>query len=174
MKQYLNKVQVLLSWFKEWSIVHIPREENVEADALANLESSTEMKGSDFGAVVQLLHSVLDADGYCEVNLTSLIWDWRNEFIEYLRHGKLPEDPKASRALRIKVTHYYLIDGQLYRRSFQGSLDQCFGTSEADYVVREVHEGVCGNHFGADSLVLKLVKAGYYWPRMEQDVKTFV
>nr|XP_018623713.1 uncharacterized protein LOC108943786 [Nicotiana tomentosiformis] len=66
----------------------------MEADALSNLGSSREMKGPDSGTVVQLLHSVLDVDGYCEVNLTNLIWDWRNEFIEYLRHGKLPDDTK--------------------------------------------------------------------------------
>ncbi|XP_070002361.1 uncharacterized protein [Nicotiana sylvestris] len=41
MKKYLNKVQVLLSQFKEWSIIHIPREEIMEANALANLGSST-------------------------------------------------------------------------------------------------------------------------------------
>nr|XP_033511325.1 uncharacterized protein Mb2253c-like [Nicotiana tomentosiformis] len=41
MQQYLNKVQALLSRFRKWSIVHIPREKNMEADALANLGSST-------------------------------------------------------------------------------------------------------------------------------------
>ncbi|XP_070045193.1 uncharacterized protein [Nicotiana tomentosiformis] len=121
MQQYVNKVQALLARFREWSITHIPRVENVKADALGNLGSSNEMIGSDSGTVVQLLHSVLDADGYCEVNTTNLVWDWRNEFIEYLRHGKLPEDPKASRVLRTKVARYCLIGGQLYRRSFVGT-----------------------------------------------------
>ncbi|XP_075098046.1 uncharacterized protein LOC142175361 [Nicotiana tabacum] len=52
MQQYLKKVQALPARFKEWSIIHIPREENVEVDALANLGSSTEMKGFDSDAVV--------------------------------------------------------------------------------------------------------------------------
>ncbi|XP_075082161.1 uncharacterized protein LOC142166784 [Nicotiana tabacum] len=119
MQQYLSKVQVLLSWFREWSIIHILREENVEADALANLVSSTKMEETDSGAVNQLLHSVLDVYRYCKLNLTNLIWDWRNEFIEHLRHGKFPEDPKLSWALRTKAAHYCLIDCQLYRKSFQ-------------------------------------------------------
>nr|XP_016511909.1 PREDICTED: uncharacterized protein LOC107829011 [Nicotiana tabacum] len=41
MQQYVMKVQALLARFREWSITHIPREENAEADALANLGSST-------------------------------------------------------------------------------------------------------------------------------------
>ncbi|XP_075091782.1 uncharacterized protein LOC142171951 [Nicotiana tabacum] len=104
MQQYLNKVQAFLARFREWSIIHIPREENVEADGLANLGSSTKMKRSNSDTVIQLLHSVLDVDGYCEVNSTNLVWDWRNEFVEYLRHGKLPKDLKSSRALRTKAT----------------------------------------------------------------------
>lgn len=85
----------------EWSIIHILREENMEADALANLGLSTKRKGSDSVVVVQLLHSILDMDDYCDVNSTSLIWDWIIEFIKYLRHEKLPEDPKTSRAVRL-------------------------------------------------------------------------
>ncbi|XP_075101687.1 uncharacterized protein LOC142177121 [Nicotiana tabacum] len=156
---------------REWSITHIPREEN---RYVANLGSSTEIKGSDCGTFIQLMHSVLDVDGYYEVNTTNLVWDWRNTFIEYLQHGKLPEDQKASRALRTKAARYILLGGQLYRRSFQGPLARCLGASEANYVMREVHEGICGNYSSADSLVLKMVRAGYYWPRMEQDAKAFV
>ncbi|XP_070045022.1 uncharacterized protein [Nicotiana tomentosiformis] len=73
MQQYVNKVQALLARFREWLITYIPREENVETDALANLESSTEMMGSDSGTDVQLLHSILDVDSYCEVNTTNLV-----------------------------------------------------------------------------------------------------
>ncbi|XP_075106759.1 uncharacterized protein LOC142179784 [Nicotiana tabacum] len=90
------------------------------------------------------MNSVLDTDGYYEVNSTSLVWDWRNEIIDYLEHGKLPKDPKASRVLRAKAASYSFKKGQLYRKSFQGPLSQCLGASEANYVMREVHEGICG------------------------------
>ncbi|XP_016503152.1 uncharacterized protein LOC107821241 [Nicotiana tabacum] len=124
--------------------------------------------------VVQMMNLVLDTDGYYEVNLTSFAWDWRNEIIDYLGHGKFPEDPKASRALRAKAARYSFKKGQLYKKSFQGQLAWCLGASEANYVMREVHEGICGNHSGAVSLVLKLVRARYYRPRMEEDAKDFV
>ncbi|XP_070029018.1 uncharacterized protein [Nicotiana sylvestris] len=73
MQQYVNKVQAFLAHFMEWSIIHIPREENVEVDEVANLGPSTEMKGYDSGIVIQVLHLVLDVDGYCEVNSTNLV-----------------------------------------------------------------------------------------------------
>ena len=45
---------------------------------------------------------------------------------------------------------------------------------EEDYVMREVHEGICGNHSRSRSLVHKLVRAGYYWPTMQKDAKVYV
>ncbi|XP_070035326.1 uncharacterized protein [Nicotiana tomentosiformis] len=125
MQQYVGKVKALLARFREWSIMHIPREENAEADALANLGSSTEIKGSDSVTVIQFMHSVLDVDSYYEVNTTNLICDRRNEIIDYLEHEKLPKDPKESRALRTKATRYSFKGGQLYRRSCQGPLAGC-------------------------------------------------
>ncbi|XP_075111706.1 uncharacterized protein LOC142181918 [Nicotiana tabacum] len=52
MQQYLIKVQALLARLREWSIIHILREENVEADALVNLGSYTGMEGSNSGTIV--------------------------------------------------------------------------------------------------------------------------
>ncbi|XP_070046247.1 uncharacterized protein [Nicotiana tomentosiformis] len=162
MQQYVIKVHALLARLWEWSITHIPREDNAEADALAYLGSSTDMKGIESETVVQLTNSALDTDGYYKVNSTSLVWNWRNEIIDYIEHGKLPEDPKVSRALRAKAARYNFKSGQLYRKAFQGPLARCLGASEANYVMREVHEGICSNHAGTDSLVLKLVLVGYY------------
>ena len=48
------------------------------------------------------------------------------------------------------------------------------GTEEADYVMREVHEGICGNHSESRALVHKLVRAGYYWPTMQKDAEAYV
>ncbi|XP_019267709.1 PREDICTED: uncharacterized protein LOC109244987 [Nicotiana attenuata] len=137
MQQYRIKFQALLARFQERSITYIPREDNTEADVLANLGSSTKIKGTESGAVVQLINSILDADGYYKVNSTSLVWDWRNEIIDYVEHEKLLEDPKASRALRAKATRYCFKRGQLYGKSFQGPLAQCLGTSEANYFMRQ-------------------------------------
>ncbi|XP_060211918.1 uncharacterized protein LOC132639490 [Lycium barbarum] len=106
--------------------------------------------------------------------MASLTWDWRNKFIDYLAEGKLPVDPKESRSLRTKVARYNLIEGKLYRRSFYGPLARCLRPGETDYAMREAHKGTCGNHFKAESLVQRLIRAGYYWDHMDEDMKTFI
>ena len=54
------------------------------------------------------------------------------------------------------------------------TLSESLGAEEADYVMREVHEGICGNHSGSRALVHKLVRAGYYWPTMQKDAEAYV
>nr|XP_009588728.1 uncharacterized protein LOC104086223 [Nicotiana tomentosiformis] len=76
-----------------------------------------------------------DADSYYKVNATNLVWDWRNENIDYSEHEKLHEDPKTSQELHTKAARYSFKGGQLYRRSFQGMLARCLGASEANYVM---------------------------------------
>lgn len=57
---------------------------------------------------------------------------------------------------------------------FGGPLAQCLGPSQTEYVMREVHEGHCGNHARGRSLVKTLIRAGYYWQKMEEEAKNFV
>ncbi|XP_070034470.1 uncharacterized protein [Nicotiana tomentosiformis] len=163
MQRYLDKLQVTLHRFKEWILQHVLREQNSEADALGNLGSSDDDDELNSGTVVQLMKSVIEED-HAEINSTSLTWDWRNKYIEYFKNGKLPSDPQESRTLCTKAARFTLSnDGALFRRTFDGPLAICLGTGDTDYILREIHEGTYGNHSGDDSLVHKIIRAGYYW-----------
>ncbi|XP_009789676.2 uncharacterized protein [Nicotiana sylvestris] len=135
-QRYLDKFQVVLHRFKEWPLVCVPREQNNEADALASLGSSVEEEDLLPGAVVQLSKSVIEED-HAEINSTSLTWYWRNKYIDYLKDGKLPEDPKDPRALRTKAARFSLDENKtLYRRTFDGPLAICLGPRDLDYVLQ--------------------------------------
>ncbi|XP_035551081.1 uncharacterized protein LOC118349670 [Juglans regia] len=45
---------------------------------------------------------------------------------------------------------------------------------ESVYMMKEVHEGICGSHSRGRSLVAKIVRACYYWPNALKDAKEFV
>ncbi|XP_070044921.1 uncharacterized protein [Nicotiana tomentosiformis] len=125
MQRYLNKLQVTLHRFEEWTLQHIPREQNSKADALANLGLSVEDDELNSGTVVQLMRSVIKK-GHAEINSTSLIWDWRNKYVEYFKNGKLTSDPKESRMLRTRAARFTLFkDGTLFKRTFDGPLAIC-------------------------------------------------
>ncbi|XP_070010982.1 uncharacterized protein [Nicotiana sylvestris] len=167
MQQYLEKARDLVRQFQTGKVVQIPREENVEADALSNLASATDVTNDENTSVIHLFHSVLDQDKN-EVTFNYLNWDWRNEIVTFLQYGIVPEDKKKAHALCKKVARYCLKQSKFYRKVFGGTLARCLRPSQTDYVMREIHEGHCGNHAGGRPLVKTMIRAGYYWPKMEE------
>ncbi|XP_076926313.1 uncharacterized protein LOC143589438 [Bidens hawaiensis] len=47
--------------------------------------------------------------------------------------------------------------------------NRCVDAEDANYVIREIHEGICGLHAALRMVVAKIVNAGYYWPGMHAD-----
>ena len=94
--------------------------------------------------------------------------------VSYLKDGRLLEGKDEARKLRIRSARYVFMDKVLYKRGFSQPFLRCLALDEANYVLREVHEGACGNHSGARSLVHKVVRVGYYWPTIQADAKTYV
>ena len=84
--------------------------------------------------------------------------------ISYLKDRKLTEGRDKARKLKVKSIRYILMDEVLYKRGFSQPYLRCLAPDQTNYVLREVHEGSCGNHSGAKSLVHKVIHAGYYWP----------
>ena len=71
---------------------------------------------------------------------------WMDPILSYICNGILPEDIKEARKLKCRAARYTLLDGVLYRRGFTLPLLRCLDDKEANYVLREIHEGICGNH----------------------------
>ncbi|GJX38480.1 reverse transcriptase domain-containing protein [Tanacetum coccineum] len=99
---------------------------------------------------------------------------WMTTIMEYLKDGTLPGDRKEANKLRIKARQYELLDGILYKRSFLKSWLRCVGPLQADYVIREIHEGSCNIHAGPWSVVAKAMRLGYYWPTMHRDARDMI
>jgi hypothetical protein len=94
---------------------------------------------------------------------------WVDELVSYLQKGDLPIDKKAAVKLKVKVAQFTLINNTLYKRGFMLPLLKCVSQEEGDYILREIHEGVCGNHFGSRVLAYKAIRAGFHCSNMSRD-----
>ena len=82
--------------------------------------------------------------------------------VSYLKNDVLPNKREVARKLKVQVARFILMKDVLYKRGFSHPYVRCLGPDEADYVMREVHEGFCGNHLGSRLLAHKLIRARYY------------
>ncbi|GKC63453.1 reverse transcriptase domain-containing protein [Tanacetum coccineum] len=72
------------------------------------------------------------------------VYRWMTPLIEYLAEGTLP-------------------------KSFLEPWLRCVGPAQAEYVVREIHEGSCSMHSGLRFVAAKAIRSRYYWPTMHKD-----
>ncbi|GJR32241.1 reverse transcriptase domain-containing protein [Tanacetum coccineum] len=173
MVKYLEKAKNLISGFANFSISQVPRSKNKKADALSKIASTSFAHLSK-----QVLVEVLKEKSIQEEEVATVVEEegptWMTPIIEYLKDGTLPDDRKEASKLRIKARQYELLEGVLYRRSFLKPWLRCVGPLQADYVIREIHEGSCSMHAGPRSVVAKAMRLGYYWPTMHRDARDMI
>lgn len=171
MIQYLDKVRKSQSNFDRTVVTKVPREENAQADALSKMGSGTGpvVTTSTQGVVIQTEPSILPKLYMMEIEERLDEPEWATDVIQYLRNGSLPEEKLRARKVKMHSARYVLIGGSLYRRGYTEPLLKCLTNAEAEYVLKEIHEGVCGNHSGSRMLAHKAMRAGYYWPTMNKD-----
>ncbi|XP_074342690.1 uncharacterized protein LOC141680333 [Apium graveolens] len=142
---YLRCTQCLIGMFKEVRLECVPREKNSNADALAKMGSQREavLLGS-IPLEIQEIPSipeikVIQVDGAPKET-------WMTPILAYIYKGTLPEDKFKARRLRYQAARYVVYDEVLYKRGFNQPLLRCVDEEEGNYILREVHEGICGNH----------------------------
>ena len=109
-----------------------------------------------------------------EIFLLMIAPSWMDPIWEYLLNETLPSDPNEASKLRTRSSRFALLQGTLYKRGFSTPLLKCIRKEDANYVLREVHEGVCGNHIGARTLARKILRKAYYWPTMLKEATELV
>ena len=160
---YLQKVRDLFKKFMQVQVKHVPRAQNSRADALVKLATALQEDLSRSTPIEYLAEPSIDlcdvevAQVESEPSLMDPIWD-------YIIDGRLSDDPKEAAKIRTRSARFTNHKGSLYKRGFFTPILKCIKGKDIEYVLREVHEGICGNHIGARALAGKVLRQGYYWP----------
>ncbi|XP_011081468.1 uncharacterized protein LOC105164513 [Sesamum indicum] len=166
MTQYLARVKDMMKKSDRCTIIQIPRDENMRADALSRFGSLVEgIKERKITVMVKSKPIIDEA----EVHVVETADSWKTPFVRYLKHGELPSDAITAKRLQFKANRFTMIGDDLYKRTPEGILLKCLDAERAQYVMKEIHEGSCGNHSGGRSLAQKIIRQGYFWPTIVED-----
>ena len=101
---------------------------------------------------------------------------WYYDIMKFLEFGVYLDgaDKRECRLIRMMAIQYILCGGQLYRRSYNGLYLCCLNKEEAEKVIEEIHQGICGPHVNGRMLAKKILRIGYYWNTMETDCVDFM
>ncbi|KAL0362156.1 UNVERIFIED_CONTAM: hypothetical protein Scaly_1170800 [Sesamum calycinum] len=168
MIQYLNLIRTLCQKFERFELQRVPRSNNEEADQLAKLASSlTTVQNRKITLLTQERSGIEDPANEVLVNTSKPCW--KDTIEAYLTMGSLPADRKEARIIRTRATRFTMIRGELYKRGFSQPYLKCLDPERTEYILKEIHEGSCGNHSGGRSLAGKILRQGYFWPSIQRD-----
>jgi ribonuclease HI len=172
--QYLTAVRSLERQFKGFTLQHVDRAKNEEADALAKAAARGEALPSDvFYHVIgtpairspEGLQITNDTEGHHIVNLI-MTEDWRAPITLLLQGYYHPSDINEAKRLKHQSRDFALIEGQLYKKGVSQPMLKCVTETEGVQILCEVHSGTCSSHAGPRALAAKLIRQGFYWPAM--------
>jgi ribonuclease HI len=184
MDAYVQEVRKLENKFSGLEVHHVVREHNVGADILSKLGSTRAQVPA--GVFVQELKQpsiksspqVTTDDGLQQPDREVMMLgeDWREAYIDFIRDQKHPAGVDARSVEAARVMHrskgFILVDSKLCRRGARsGVLMKCITKEDGYDILREIHQGVCGNHVVLRTLVGKAYKVGFWWPNPVTDAE---
>jgi len=165
--QYYHKTVETMKEFEEVTIHHIPRAENARADRLSKLA-----EGREKGQLKTIIRQTLMRPSAGECAATERSADWTTEMRELLRKCEAGEEVRPTE--RRRALRFVIIGENLYKRGFTAPLLKCLSADEAEYVMNEVHNGICGMHTSRRTMKARILRAGYFWPTMEEDCEAMI
>ncbi|KAI3446917.1 hypothetical protein Pfo_003582 [Paulownia fortunei] len=142
---YCNYAKKLIGWLGDIVIDHVPRKDNKQANALANLTSTF--------AIPEVVPPIFEDESCDEEEENHAVEvfeiekeDWHQPLVNYLKYEKLSNDPRPRVDIRCRAARFIYYNGRLYRRSFDEVFLRCLGDDEAIQAMEEAHSGICGAH----------------------------
>jgi ribonuclease HI len=170
--QYLSVVQSLEKQFKGFTLQHIERNKNEEADMLAKAAATGDPLPYDvfFHTIgtpdvrnPEGLQITQDPDDRIIVHLI-MTKEWRAPITLYLQGHYHPSNQSEAKRLKHISRDFTVIDGQLYKKGISQLMLKCTTSVEGIELLCEVHRGTCETHLGPRALATKVMRQGFYWP----------
>ncbi|GJX68463.1 reverse transcriptase domain-containing protein [Tanacetum coccineum] len=148
MEKYLAKAKEHAALFKIFLIENIPQNQNQKADVLSKLASVA------FNHLTkEVLVKVLNAKSVDTQEVNAIVEEeednWMTPIIKCLEEEVWPTDENEARTLRMKISQYVIEEGVLFKMSYLSLMLRSVRPLQANYIIREVHEGACEMYAGA-------------------------
>jgi hypothetical protein len=99
-------------------------------------------------------------------------YSWYKDIIFFLQNLQPPRGMEKNkvRALKLKSIKYFLVDQVLYWKDPLGVLLRCLDPQEAQKIMSDFHDSLCGGHHYWRTMAYKILRDGYFWPSLFTDV----
>lgn len=75
----------------------------------------------------------------------------------------LPLNAIEAKKVKLQASYYVIINNEMSRRAILRSLLKRVDEVNMEYVLDEVHKGICRMHTGGRSMATRVIYVDYYW-----------
>lgn len=167
--KYLEEIRAMEKHFKGFSLEHILRNQNGEADAIAKAVAKNLPLPKD------VILEVLTVPSIHKKTLNLIQWeDWISPIIAAMEGTLEPVSDKEFKRISQRSRTYAILDGELYKSGIAAPWLKCIMPWLGREILQGIHSSLCGSHIGARALSNKAVRQGLFWPSMIQDANKVV
>ena len=113
MKKYLKLTTQLINEFDDIKFEQIPRKNNSAANEVAKLTST-----EDASTTTELLMEVQTSPSIDGLQTLSVQQPstWIDSILSYIKDDQLPSDQSKAKKVKVRVTRFTVMNGELYKR----------------------------------------------------------
>lgn len=129
MTTYLGIVNKMLCYFKNMEIEQVPRDQNMEGDALAKLRSC--FKSKDMTTEVPLVHLMTPAVEWPDIKTIASVskmkdeTSWQQPIINWLKDYVFHVGKKHAQGFKMNASQLILIDNNLFKKFVEKPYLRC-------------------------------------------------
>ena len=159
----LARWNLLLGMF-DYTVEYKPGRMHLQADQLFRLSEDMRTTPID--------DSLID-DRLFVVTSTS---DWYAGIEDFLTTQQLPAKwtKEERRKDQVNNRHFAVIGNRLFKRGAYTILRRCMSQVEVPDILEAYHNSACRGHFLGQLTGHKILRAGYFWPTLFQDLHDYV
>jgi hypothetical protein len=160
--------------FRGFTIEHLPRKNNSEANELAKKAARGEAMPPD--VFFEILTAPSTRPDKQPLNTVTAIarLDRRAPIIAFLRGHYESVETHDLKRMQARAKGYILKDDVLFKLGVCAPLLKCISQDQGIELMKEIHGGMCGSHIAARALAGKAFRQGFCWPMAIKDVEHIV
>jgi hypothetical protein len=168
LKKYLAHVRRMENNFEGFTIEHIKRSQNFEADELVKVVAPNTPLATDVFFQVTKVASVKMVKS--EPILINVIKEhWHTPIMAYLYHYYEPDNTIEHVRMQQRAKAYQVINNDLYKTSISDPLLRCISMAKGQELLSDIHAGVYVSNIVARALTAKVLQQGFYLPAIIDD-----
>lgn len=173
MINYLKSVRAMEKHFKGFSVEHISRSQNNEADKLAKVAARRQPLPPDvFYEEITKPSIKHQKEPLVQINAI-FNEDWRSPIMAYLHSHFEPTDETEERRMCQRARGYCIFEGELYKSGVTTPWLRCIPITQGRELLRDIHSDLCGSHIGIRPFVAKAFRF-FFWPSALNDAEHIV